>query len=33
MLDANTIGFEDLKGGGDLDFNDAIFKVTTALVV
>jgi Domain of unknown function (DUF4114) len=33
MLDANTIGFEDLKGGGDLDFNDAVFKVNTALIV
>jgi Domain of unknown function (DUF4114) len=32
MLDANTIGFEDLKGGGDLDFNDAVFKVNTSLI-
>jgi Domain of unknown function (DUF4114) len=33
ILDANTIGFEDQKGGGDLDFNDAIFKVNTALII
>ncbi|NER28059.1 MAG: DUF4114 domain-containing protein, partial [Symploca sp. SIO1C4] len=27
MLGDNTIGVEDLFGGGDNDFNDVIFKV------
>lgn len=33
ILDATTIGFEDLKGGGDLDFNDAVFKVNATLII
>jgi hypothetical protein len=27
-LGDNTFGFEDLAGGGDLDFNDIVFRVT-----
>ena len=29
----NTFGFEDLKGGGDLDYNDMIVKVALSPVV
>ncbi len=28
LLGDNTFGFEDLAGGGDLDFNDIVFRVT-----
>ncbi|MBE8970454.1 DUF4114 domain-containing protein, partial [Nostocales cyanobacterium LEGE 12452] len=27
-LGNNTFGFEDLRGGGDKDFNDLIVRVT-----
>jgi hypothetical protein len=30
MLGDNTFGFEDLRGGGDKDFNDVIVKVNLA---
>ena len=31
MLGDNTFGFEDLRGGGDKDFNDVIVKVNLAV--
>ncbi|MEI6369727.1 MAG: DUF4114 domain-containing protein [Nostocales cyanobacterium ELA608] len=33
MLGDNTFGFEDLRGGGDKDFNDMIVKVNLTQVV
>jgi hypothetical protein len=33
ILGDNTFGFEDLRGGGDKDFNDVIVKVNLAPVV
>jgi uncharacterized repeat protein (TIGR01451 family) len=33
LLGDNTFGFEDLAGGGDLDYNDVIVKVSLASVV
>ena len=33
ILGDNTFGFEDLRGGGDKDFNDVIVKVNLASVV
>jgi 2',3'-cyclic-nucleotide 2'-phosphodiesterase/3'-nucleotidase/5'-nucleotidase len=27
MLGDNTFGFEDMRGGGDKDFNDILVKV------
>jgi hypothetical protein len=32
MLGANNFGFEDLFGGGDRDYNDLTFQVTTKVV-
>ncbi len=32
MLSPNKFGFEDLAGGGDLDYNDLIFQVTSQVV-
>lgn len=32
LLGDNTFGFEDLAGGGDLDFNDLILRVDLAVV-
>ncbi|NEQ52760.1 MAG: DUF4114 domain-containing protein, partial [Leptolyngbya sp. SIO3F4] len=28
LLDSNTLGFEDLKAGGDQDFNDMVIKIS-----
>ena len=28
LLGANTFGFEDTSGGGDMDFNDLVVKTT-----
>jgi 2',3'-cyclic-nucleotide 2'-phosphodiesterase/3'-nucleotidase/5'-nucleotidase len=33
LLGDNTFGFEDIAGGGDLDYNDAIVKISFAPVV
>lgn len=33
LLGNNTFGFEDIAGGGDLDYNDVIVKVSLAPVV
>jgi 2',3'-cyclic-nucleotide 2'-phosphodiesterase / 3'-nucleotidase / 5'-nucleotidase len=33
LLGDNTFGFEDIAGGGDLDYNDVIVKVSFASVV
>ena len=32
LLGDNTFGFEDLFGGGDLDYNDVIFQVDCQIV-
>jgi Domain of unknown function (DUF4114)/Cysteine-rich secretory protein family len=32
MLGANRFGFEDLFGGGDRDYNDLIFQITTKVL-
>lgn len=32
LLGNNTFGFEDLRGGGDLDYNDMIIKVNLSVI-